>query len=80
MPFFIDIIQVGYIADLVSPKAVGYQFLPDFHISGLLSTLERFMEYEVDIIVFAHNGNYLDPLETGDQDTVRFVIQYYKVS
>ena len=29
--------------------------------------------------MFAHNGNYLDPLETGDKDTVRFAIQYYKV-
>ena len=34
----------------------------------------------MDTIVFAHNGNYLDPLETGDKETVRFVIQYYKVS
>ena len=33
----------------------------------------------MDTIVFAHNGNYLDPLETGDKDTVRFAIQYYKV-
>jgi len=70
--------KVGYIADLVSPKAVGYQFLPDFHIPGLLNTLEKITEYEVDTIVFAHNGNYLDPLETGDKDTVRFAIQYYK--
>ena len=72
--------KVGYIADLVSPKAVGYQFLPDFHISGLLNTLEKITEYEVDTIVFAHNGNYLDPLETGNKDTVRFAIQYYKES
>ena len=71
--------KVGYIADLVSPKAVGYQFLPDFHLPGLLNTLEKITKYEVDTIVFAHNGNYLDPLETGDKDTVRFAIQYYKV-
>ena len=63
----------------MSPKAVGYQFLPDFHISGLLNTLEKITEYKMDTIVFAHNGNYLNPLETGDKDTVRFAIQYYKV-
>ena len=63
----------------MSPKAVGYQFLPDFHISGLLYTLEKITEYEVNTIVFAHNGNYLDPLETGNKETVRFAIQYYKV-
>ena len=50
--------------------------MPDFNLPGLLHTLDAFSQFEVDTIIFAHNGNYLDPLETGDQDTVRFQIQY----
>ena len=33
----------------------------------------------MDTIVFSHNGNYADPLETGDMETVRLQLQYLKV-
>ena len=67
-------------ADVVSPKQVAFFFMPDFNIPGWMNTLEKYLKYDVDTIVFSHNGNYADPLETGDQESVRFALEYLKVA
>ena len=72
-------VQVGYIADVVTPKQTAFFFAPDFNIPGWMNTLEKFLEFDVDTIVFSHNGNREDPLETGTQESVRFQLQYLKV-
>ena len=71
--------QLGYLADVVSPKQVAFFFMPDFNIPGWMNTLEKYLRYAVDTIVFSHNGNYEDPLETGDQESVRFALKYLQV-
>ena len=53
--------------------------MPDFSVPGWINTLEKYSKYDVDTIVFSHNGNYADPLETGNQDSMRFQLQYVKV-
>ena len=54
-------------------------FLPDFNIPGWINTLEKYLEFDVDTIVYAHNGNIFDPLETGTKETIKFQLQFLKV-
>lgn len=65
---------------MVSPKQVAFFFMPDFNIPGWMNTLEKYLQYDVDTIVFSHNGNYEDPLETGNQESVRFALKYLQVA
>ena len=48
--------QLGYLADVVSPKQVAFFFMPDFNIPGWMNTLEKYLRYDVDTIVFSHNA------------------------
>ena len=72
---------VGFIADIAVPKRAYFTYLPDFNIPGLLKSLEKYSQLNnVDTIVFTHNGNAEDPLETGTQEDMKFAIMYLKVS
>jgi len=68
--------KVGYLADVFKPKSVGYLFLPDFNPPGWMNTLMRFAEFDVDVIVASHNGNALDPLETGNKESLNKQLQF----
>jgi len=50
--------------------------MPDFNIPGWLKSLELYEKFDVDTIVFSHNGNFDDPLETGDLQTIRDQIKF----
>ena len=53
--------------------------MPDFNIPGWLKSLELYEKFNVDTIVFSHNGNFEDPLETGDLQTIRDQIKFLEV-
>ena len=46
---------------------------------GWMNTLMRFAEFDVDVIVASHNGNALDPLETGNKESLNKQIQFLQV-
>ena len=70
--------RLGFIADTVSPGRVPFQYFPDFNIPGLERTLEKYLELEVDQIVFSHSAKS-DPLEPGSKEDLQFVLEYIKV-
>jgi len=67
--------KVGFIADVAVPDRAYFTYLPDFNIPGLLKTLKAYSRFDVDTIVFTHNGNE-DRLSTGTQEDIRFAIKY----
>ena len=52
--------------------------MPDFNIPGLIKSLESYLQYDVDKIVFSHSSND-DILAPGTKEVHRFIIQYLKV-
>ena len=46
---------------------------------GWMNTLMRFAEFDVDVIVASHNGNALDPLETGNKESLNKQLQFLQV-
>ena len=71
-------LQVGFIADLATPNQAIFFFMPDFNIPGLIKSLESYLQYDVDKIVFSHSSND-DILAPGTKEVHRFIIQYLKV-
>ena len=76
--FLIPNLRLGFIADTVSPGRVPFQYFPDFNIPGLERTLHKYLELDVEKIVFSHNAN-TDPLEPGSKADIQFVLDYIKV-
>jgi len=69
--------KVGFIADLATPNQAIFFFMPDFNIPGLIKSLESYLQYDVDKIVFSHSSND-DILAPGTKEVHRFIIQYLK--
>ena len=55
-----------------------FTFLPDFNIPGLEKSLNRYLEFDIEKIVFSHSNN-ADPMLPGSQEDLQFTLDYIQV-
>ena len=67
--------RVAYIADVVSPRRVGFTILPDFNLLAWERTLDAILMLDFQMAVYSHSG-LSDPLAGGPKLHVGEVRQY----
>ena len=69
--------QVAYIADLVSPRRVGFTILPDFNLLAWERTLDAILMLDFQMAVYSHSG-LPDPLAGGPRLHIEETRQYIR--
>ena len=74
----LPLFKIGYIADITTPNRTLFTWLPDFNIPGTEKSLNEYLEFDVEKIVFSHSAKP-DPLIPGGKEDIQFVLDYIKV-